>query len=71
MEKYKDLNGDSAIIGYEIGNTSIKVLFNTGKTYTYSYSKAGKMHVENMKSLAILGNGLNAYINKNVRKLYD
>jgi hypothetical protein len=71
METYRDRDGDSGINGFEIAASSITVLFNTGKTYSYSYKRAGIRHVENMKVLARQGDGLNAYINKNVRKLYD
>lgn len=71
MERYRNLNGDSGVFTFEIGDDYIKVVFSTGVEYTYSNHKAGRLHVENMKRLAIQGAGLNAYINKNVRKLYD
>jgi len=72
MEKYLNLNGDSGVDSYEIGSDFIKVLFlKTSYLYTYSYRKAGKFHVDNMKILAEKGRGLNSYINKNVYKLYD
>ncbi|MEQ8238897.1 MAG: hypothetical protein RIA69_06775 [Cyclobacteriaceae bacterium] len=72
MEVYKDLNGDSNVEAYETGNNFISVKFKgSRKTYTYSYQKAGKYHVEQMKVLAIKGDGLNGYINSNVKFLYD
>jgi len=49
MERYKNLRGDSGIIGYEIGADSI---------------------IEQMKDLAIAGQGLNSFISKVVRKRY-
>lgn len=70
MEHYKDLDGDSGIIAYEIGNDSIEVEFNGGATYLYNYGSAGREHIEKMKVLAVSGDGLNSYINKNVKKLY-
>lgn len=41
--------------------------------YRYSYIKTGQAHVEEMKRLAIVGEGLNSYIGKNFRKpdLFD
>lgn len=71
MEKYSNSSGNSGIYGFEIGNDYIRVKFNTGSTYTYSYRKAGSMHVENMKSLARNGAGLNSYINNFVKFKYD
>ena len=71
MKRYKDINGDSGVYGYEIGNDYIIVQFKTGALYTYSYSKAGKDNVEMMKKLAELGDGLNSFINKYVKLLYD
>lgn len=73
MEKYKNSGGDSGISSYEIGSDYIIVKFSgTYRTYKYSYSgRAGYNHVENMKKLARNGSGLNAYINKHVKSLYD
>ena len=72
MERYLDLDDDSGVCGYEIGDTFIRVKFSgTAKIYTYSYRKAGQLHVEKMKVLAKSGNGLNSYIMKYVKKLYE
>lgn len=72
MERYLDLDGDSGVVGYEIGNTFIRVQFNrTFKIYTYSYQSAGSGIVEEMKRLAINGDGLNAYIKLYANKLYE
>ncbi|OAB75671.1 hypothetical protein [Cochleicola gelatinilyticus] len=72
MNKYRNLDGDSGVDSYEIGNDYITVKFNKNyRTYTYSYAKAGENNVEEMKSLAINGAGLNAFINKYVRNLFD
>lgn len=72
MRKYADLNNDSGVIGFKISATSITVWFDgSAKPYTYSYSLAGQHHVEKMKQLAIAGDGLNAYINYNVKSKYD
>lgn len=72
MESYRNSGGDSGVDSYEIGENYITVKFtNTSKAYTYSYARAGESNVEEMKDLAINGSGLNAYINKYVRNLFD
>ncbi|ENX07768.1 hypothetical protein [Acinetobacter courvalinii] len=72
MEKYLDLDGDSGVVAYEIGETYIKVKFNgTYKIYTYSYRSAGANRVEDMKRLARSGDGLNSYIMRYAKKLYE
>jgi hypothetical protein len=72
MERYRNKGGDSGVYAFEIGENYITVKFNgTAKSYTYSYRKAGAKHVENMKSFATSGSGLNSYINQYVKYLYD
>jgi hypothetical protein len=72
MERYGNRGGDSGVSTYEIGSDYIKVKFSgNAKIYTYSYRRAGSVHVENMKRLAKSGSGLNAYINKYVKFAYD
>ena len=71
MIPYANLRGNSPVIGYEIEPRRITVWFKGGKPYSYSYNRAGAMHVEEMKRLASTGAGLSAYITRNVRSLYD
>ncbi|OJX51081.1 MAG: hypothetical protein BGO88_07790 [Flavobacterium sp. 38-13] len=72
MERYRNSGGDSGVSSFEIGSDYILVQFSgTAKTYRYSYRKAGQHHVETMKSLARSGSGLNSYINRYVKNLYD
>ena len=72
METYGNAGGSSGISAYEIGADYVSVQFsNTGKVYTYSYGKAGKSHVDQMKKLARSGSGLNSYIMRNVKSLFD
>jgi len=72
MEKYRNSTGKSGVYGYEIGNDYIRVQFSSVQTYRYSYNgKAGRSHVENMKTLARSGSGLNSYINTYVKFKYD
>lgn len=72
MNRYQNLGGDSNVSEYEIGADYILIKFKgTFRKYRYSYLKAGRNHVEAMKKLAKRGIGLNAYINKYVKFLYD
>lgn len=69
--KYLNIDRDSPVTMYEIGADYISVVFkNCKKIYTYTYSTAGNRNVENMKSLARRGNGLNSYIQLNCKTLY-
>lgn len=70
MELYKDIDGDSGVVGYEYGSDYIRIQFSTGAIYLYTCESAGSHNIDHMKVLARNGNGLNAYINTNVRKLY-
>lgn len=71
MQKYADIDNDSGVDSYQIDDTSITVLFKGGsKPYTYSYESAGQHHIDQMKQLARSGDGLNAYINHNVKYKY-
>lgn len=72
MEKYLNRNGNSPITHFEIFEGKITVWFgSTAGSYTYSYKKAGKANVEQMKVLARNGVGLCSFINRTVKKLYD
>lgn len=72
MIKYEDINGDSGVEAYEQGDDYIAVLFKSGsaRRYLYNHDVTGYQHVEAMKDLAANGDGLNAYINRHVRKNY-
>lgn len=71
MERYSNLRGNSPITHYQIEDERIIVWFKGGKSYSYSYGKAGNAHVEKMKVFARSGSGLSAYITQNVRFAYD
>lgn len=70
MERYANLGGDSGVVGYEIGNDFIRVQFSDGSIYLYTYASADANNIEQMKRLARNGQGLNAFINRHVRKAY-
>nr|WP_315127837.1 hypothetical protein [uncultured Polynucleobacter sp.] len=71
MERYKNLSGKSNIHSYELNVDSIAVMFNDGWFYSYSNMSAGSANVSQMKTLASNGLGLNGFIMKNVKKLYE
>ncbi|PTB87214.1 hypothetical protein C9975_06350 [Thalassospira xiamenensis] len=71
MPIYHDVDGDSGVEAYETGDDWICVTFSKGqqRSYTYTYAVTGADNVEHMKKLAASGEGLNSFINKNVK--YD
>ena len=69
MKRYRNRGGDSGVVAYEIGPTSITVKFSDA-VYLYTYQSAGRANIERMKRLAIAGEGLNSFINRCVRKRY-
>lgn len=62
MEPYRNISGRSKVKGYHAEPTDITIEFVNGEIYRYSYSSAGRQHVERMKLLAKAGWGLGAYI---------
>ena len=68
MTRYKNLNYNSSIVGFEIFSSHIDVLFNDRSLYRYDYQITGIEHVEEMKALAQRGYGLCGYIQRFVRK---
>lgn len=71
MQSYKDLNNDSGVSAYELRADSIVVEFDSGARYLYTYGSAGSANIEHMKKLAAAGDGLNSFIMRNVKKLYE
>ena len=70
MKVYRDLDNDSGVRAYEIGEESITVRFKTGAVYLYNYLSTGALHIEQMKRLAEAGDGLNSYIGRKVKGNY-
>lgn len=69
MTPYRNLNGESNVISYEIAEDSIEVVFKSGaqRSYLYNHVRPGKAMVDRMKSLAAQGYGLNSYISTTVK----
>jgi hypothetical protein len=70
MDNYQNLSGASGVTGYEIKRTSIRVQFQDGSVYLYTYKSAGKENIKKMKELAQTGAGLQSYISRVVKKGY-
>jgi len=71
MLKYRNLSGQSGIVGYELHFTHIVVHFNDGRWYRYDGQKPGPQVVARMKQLAAEGIGLNSFISRVVKKSYS
>lgn len=70
MKTYKNLNGNSGVKAFEIGDHSIAIRFNNGETYLYDHNVPGKKEVAQMKRLALAGKGLSTFISQSVRERY-
>jgi len=70
MERYKNLNGNSGVAGYELGSDSITVEFEEGGRYLYTDTSAGAENIRQMQQLARGGAGLATFINRVVRERY-
>lgn len=70
MQRYRNVQGDSAVAAYETRPDSIRVKFRHGGTYEYDYASTGEFLVERMKLLAASGEGLATFISKFVKANY-
>ena len=71
MERYADVDGASGVAAFEIGGSYILVEFKDGSVYEYTTLSAGRVNIDYMARLAREGNGLNSFINTNVKKRYS
>ena len=72
MIPYRNLNGDSGVVSYDVVEDSIHVVFKSGacRNYLYNSVRPGSAVVETMKALAAQGYGLNSYISSVVKNNY-
>jgi hypothetical protein len=68
---YENVGGNSGISAFQYGADYIRVKFSSGAIYRYTYRSAGASNIEQMKVLADSGAGLNSFINREVRQLYE
>ena len=62
--EYKNLNGESGIVAYEVFSETIEIEFSNGKVYTYTKANLGETDFAIMAALADAGAGLNAFLNR-------
>lgn len=67
MERYGNMGGDSGVVGFEIGQGSIIVLFKDGWKYLYDGTRPGAAVVAQLQQLARSGHGLNSYLTRVVK----
>ena len=70
MKPYRNSNGDSGVVAYQIGARSITIRFRSGDTYRYDADRPGLKHVRQLQALAEAGAGLSTYISQHVRDDY-
>ena len=70
MERYKNLGGNSGVVGYENSEGAITVQFSDGAMYLYTTQSAGSGNLAEMQRLAAAGRGLNGFISRVVRNGY-
>ncbi|HCC06182.1 TPA: hypothetical protein DEP94_02410 [Candidatus Nomurabacteria bacterium] len=68
MKTYTDGDNDSNIMGYDYGESWIRVYFKDNSEYEYAGGEVGQYVIDQMKYLADSGEGLNSFIGKNKPK---
>ncbi|GAB3345643.1 hypothetical protein [Lysobacter tyrosinilyticus] len=71
LTPYRNRSGTSGIAAYALLDDGLLVRFADGRTYRYGPQRPGRHHVGRMKSLAMGGRGLAAYIQRYVREKYE
>jgi hypothetical protein len=69
MARYQNLGGPG-IRAYEIEADSMTIQFSDGSVYVYTYQSAGRENIEQMKALALAGQGLDNFIKRRARNAY-
>lgn len=70
MKSYKNICGNSRVAAYELNNGEITVQFSDGVSYLYTTQSTGAVNINEMHCLAMIGLGLNSFINRIVKKNY-
>ncbi len=70
MKLYRNLDGNSGVMAYEVGDGFIRVRFVNGDVYEYTDEATGHDHVKNMQWLAQAGRGLATYVSRFVHEAY-
>ncbi len=70
MKCYKNLSGNSRITAYQLGHGEITIRYADGACYLYTIESTGAVNINEMHCLAMIGIGLNSFINRIVKKNY-
>jgi len=70
MKRYRNLDGQSGVLAYELGKGWIHTRFVGGETYEYTDAVTGGENVRNLQVLAQAGQGLSTYVSKFVHDTY-
>lgn len=70
MQPYKNLSGRSYVLAYKLEPQGITVQFKDDSVYFYSEKRTGMKNIQEMQRLALLGQGLNTFINQVVKRRY-
>ncbi|SDZ30660.1 hypothetical protein SAMN05444506_11474 [Pseudomonas syringae] len=64
FQRYVNLSGQSNVVAYELGDSSITLEFASGRHrfYVYDYQSPGPEAVIELKRRAAAGRGLNSYV---------
>lgn len=71
MIRYKNTSGKSGVQAYDYNTNSISIRFSGGSVYRYTVQSVGSANLERMKALADSGKGLNSFIRRNVKNMYE
>lgn len=70
-EKYQNLGGKSDVVSYKIVKDSVTIRFADHSVYIYTNQSAGRLNVNQMKTLALAGKGLGTFISANLKEGYE
>jgi len=70
MQRYRNQNGDSGVVAYDIDDGRIVVQFKSGERYLYTEDSAGAANIARMQALARAGQGLGSFIGRHVYDRY-
>jgi hypothetical protein len=70
MQRYANLGLTSGIRSFQTGSNLIDVQFSDSAIYRYTYASTGSGNIEQMKMLALSGQGLNSFISRYIKKNY-
>ena len=68
MRKYAQPAGPAGVTGFEFGPDSITLRFADGALQRYTEQDLGRARIARMKRLAVEGRGLDAFIERHIRR---